>query len=710
MAKRKYFRKIYKKKKGGFFPILKFLGKLFFLFFLTCFFSLLSIFLLYAKDLPRPEDFSEIEITQSVRIYDRTGKVLLYEMFEGERRKWVSLNEIPDYLKKAVIATEDANFYHHPGVDLKGIARAILVDLKLKKLSQGGSTITQQLVRITFLNLKKTLNRKTKEAILALELERNYSKDQILEWYLNQIPFGRNSCGVEAASEAYFGKSVKELSLAQTATLAALIRAPSYYSAKENFEKLMERKNYVLDRMVAEGYITKEQAEKAKKEKIEFVKRVFPIKAPHFVFLVRDYLIKKYGKEEVKTRGFKVYTTLDWETQKIAEKAVKEGAERNKKYGVYNASLVAMNPKTGEILALVGSADWYATSSFPKDCKEGVNCKFEPKFDVAVLGKRQPGSAFKPFVYAKAFEKGYTPDTILWDVKTNFGKVKNKPYIPYNYDKRFRGPVTLREALAQSLNVPSVKLLYLVGVKDAIELAKKMGITTLKEDDVQKYGLSLVLGGAEVRLLDMVSAYSVFANEGLKVNPTFILKIVDSKGNIVEKAEFTQRRIMEKQIARLINDILSDNEARAPLFGRHSFLYFENKKVAAKTGTTQDFRDAWTIGYTPSIVCGVWVGNNDHSPPKIYAPSVVKAGYIWRKFMEKAILKYPSEEFTMPEKIITSKPVLKGKILYPPHSILFYVQKDNPQGPPPSNPYKDPQFWRWEEGIKNWLKEKEKLE
>ena len=667
-------------------------------------FAFLGVFILYAKDLPRPEEFSEIKQQwESTKIFDRTGKVLLYEISGPEKRKWVPLNEIPDFLKNAVIATEDANFYHHPGVDLKGISRAILVDLKLKKFEQGGSTITQQLIRSTFLSLRKTLNRKTKEMILALELERVYSKEQILEWYLNQIFLGRNAYGVEAGAEAYFGKSVEELRLSEAATLAALIKAPAYYSNPENLSKLKKRRDYVLDRMVEEGYIEGKEAEKAKKEEIKFIKKSPTIiKAPHFVFFVLKYLEEEYGREKVERGGLRVYTTLDWDLQQTAEKIVKEGVERNKKYGVYNAALVAISPKTGEVLSWVGSADWFAPTSSPKGCEPGKNCKFEPKFDVVSLGKRQPGSAFKPFVYAKAFEKGYTPDTILWDVKTNFGKFKGKDYIPKNYDHRFRGPVTLREALAQSLNVPSVKLLYLAGIKDTIELVKRMGITTLK--DAENYGLSLVLGGVEVKLLDIVSAYSVFPTEGIKRKPIFILKIVDSKGNVIERAKKYERRVLEKQIARMINDILSDNKARTPMFGASSTLYFEGIDVAAKTGTTQDFRDGWTIGYTTEIVCGVWVGNNDHSVPKSEVPSVIKAGKIWRKFMEKAISKFPPKEFTSPKKIITSKPVLNGEIPTPYHSILFYVRKDDPQGVPPLNPYLDPQFQRWEEGIRNWLR------
>ena len=620
------------KKKRGIFFILKFFifGFLFFIF------GFLFLFLYYAKDLPRPEKFVEKELAQSTKIFDRTGNVLLYEIYGEEKRTWVSLEKIPDHLKKAIIATEDANFYRHFGVDLKGIVRAVLTNLEIKKFAYGGSTIPQQLIRSSFLNLQKTAERKLREVILTLELERRYSKDQILEWYLNQIPFGRNAYGVEAASYAYFQKSVVEISLAQAATLAAFIKAPSYYSAENNFPELLGRKNYVLARMVSEGFIGPEEAENAKKEEITFVKVSQPIKAPHFTLYVRNYLIERYGEEELKRKGFKVYTTLDWDLQELAEETIKGGAANNRKYGVYNAALAAISPKTGEVLSLVGSADWYATSSEPKGCQSQKNCLFEPKFDIATLGKRQPGSAFKPFVYATAFKKGYSDKTVVVDEETNFGSPSH-PYVPQNYDGLFRGPVTLRQALAQSLNVPSVKVLAnLAGIEDSIKTAQDFGITTLTKPP-SFYGLPLVLGGGEVNLLELISAYGVFATEGLRSRPVFILKIIDPEGNIIEENEKVPQRVLDKEIARLIGSVLSDNEARAPVFGQRSPLYFDNYQVAVKTGTTQDYKDAWTVGYTPSIVVGVWAGNNDNSPPKAKKPGVYSAGQIWRKFMDEVL-------------------------------------------------------------------------
>ncbi len=648
MVKRIYARKTYKegkdKKKEKIYRVFIFLSALFFSFIAF----LLLMFLYFAKDLPRPEDFNEREPIQSTKIYDRTGEILLYELYGEEKRDIVSLDKVSKRLKEAVIATEDANFYKHHGIDIDGIFRAVKLDLKSKSFTYGGSTISQQLIRSTFLTNKKTIKRKIREIILTLELERRYSKKQILGWYLNQIPFGPNIYGVESASKTYFNKSAQSLSLAEAATLTALIKAPSYYSSNGNEDKLIGRRNYVLDRMEEEHYISKEEAEKAKKEELNFNRGPQAIKAPHFVLYIENYLFKKYGKNFLEQGGFKIYTSLNWNFQEEAEKIVKEGAERNKMYNAYNAALVAINPKTGEILAMVGSKDWYAKKKEGCDKKTG-RCKFDPKVNVATyrIG-RQPGSAFKPFVYATAFQNGYTDKTIVVDEKTDFGVWGGKHYIPENYDGKFRGAVTLRQALAQSLNIPSIKVLInLAGIAKSIENARKFGITTLNKPD-SFYGPSIVLGGGEVKLLDMVSAYGVFPTEGLKINPVSILKIEDSKGNIIEKSRVNPKRVLDKKSARLINSILSDNKARAPMFGFNSTLYFKNYKVAAKTGTTNNFRDAWTIGYTPSLVVGVWAGNNNNEPMSKY-PAITIAGHIWRRFLLKVLPKIPKESFISPE-------------------------------------------------------------
>lgn len=643
MAERKYHRKIYQKGKGR--KIVSLVKIFVFLVFLFLSFFVF-LFIYYAKDLPRPEIFMERQLFESTKIYDRSGQVLLYEIYGEEKRDWAPLEKVPEHLKKAIIATEDANFYHHSGIDFKGIINAVLANLKIMKPAYGGSTIPQQLIRSTFLSLEKTVERKTREIILSLELDRRYSKEQILEWYLNQVPFGRNAYGVEAASYAYFGKSVSEIFLTEAATLAALIKAPSFYSM--NLNELLIRKDYVLNRMVKEGFLSQEQAESAKKEKINIIKFSHPILAPHFTLWVKQQLEEKYGREFLEQKGLKIFTSLDWELQQAAEEIVKEGVKNNKIYKSHNGALLAINPKNGEILTMVGSADYFAEPE-PKNCAPGLNCKFDPKFNAVIgtknLPGRQPGSSFKPFVYVTAFQKGYNDKTIVDDSPTCWPQARGS-WCPQNFDGLFRGPVTLRSALAQSLNVPSVKVLdSLAGYLDSIKTARELGITTLNKPE--QYGLSIVLGGAEVKLLDMVSAYGVFANDGLRVPVSAILKIEDSKGNVIFENNKTPIRILESNAVRLLNDVLSDNEARTPMFGPRSNLYFENYQVAAKTGTSQDSRDGWLIGYTPSIVAGVWVGNNDNTEMSKKAAELL-AGPIFNRFMKKALLKYPPENFLKP--------------------------------------------------------------
>lgn len=640
MAKKRHHRKI----------VLEFLGFCF----LSAVFCFLFLFIYYAKDLPRPEVFTERSFILPTKIYDRTGDVLLYQIYDEEKRTVISLGQVPDHLKQAVLAAEDANFYRHFGLDIRGIFRSILNNLKIGKPIYGGSTISQQLIRSTFLTLDKTLQRKVKEAILTLELERRYSKDQILEFYLNQVPFGSNAYGVEAASQTFFGKPAAQTSLAEAALLASLIQAPSRLSPYGSYtDDLYARKNYVLERMVKEGYLSQARADEAKNEVLQFANIGQSIKAPHFVLYVKKYLEENYSDRFLKEKGVKVYTTLDWTLQQEAEKIVEDGVKINENYNAHNASLVALNPQTGEVLALVGSANWYATSSYPEGCsgtEEG--CLFDPKFDIATLGERQPGSAFKPFAYAEAFKKGLVPESIFWDVKTEFNPnctstaVEEKDkygmdcYHPMNYDGNFRGPMPLRNALAQSINIPAVKVLYWAGVKNTIDLAHLLGITTLNQE-LSWYGLSLVLGGGEVKLLDMVSAYGVFAANGLKSPPVSILTITDPEGNIIEENKKTPQRVLEENVANTINSILSDNEARSPIFGRNSLLNIPGYQVAVKTGTTQEFKDGWTIGYTPSITVGVWVGNNNGDLMS-KEPGVVLAGPIWHKFIQKALAAYPS--------------------------------------------------------------------
>lgn len=685
------------------------------LFLLGCVF-LIALFFYYTYNLPQPDQFSQTPFIQSTKIYDRTGKVLLYDIYGEQKREVVPFDQISSNLKNAVIASEDARFYQHGGIDLEGILRSVLVDFRLQSESQGGSTITQQLIRSVYLNNQKTLERKVREIVLSIELEKKYSKDQIFDWYLNEIPFGQNAYGAEAAAQTYFSEPASDLDLAQAAALTALVQAPSYYSPYgPNKSVLLEKKNYVLTRMQELGYITKDQMLQAQQETLQFSPNQTPIKAPDFVMYVQQYLENKYGDDYLKEKGLKVYTTLDWNLQQEAEQAITAANATDLKYHANNAAAVVIDPTTGEILALVGSKDYFGTS-YPAGCDDkGSNaCLFDPEFDVATQGQRQPGSSFKPFVYATAFKEGYTPNTILWDVKTEFNpncspdasqttdQYGQACYHPTDYDEKYRGQVSLRSALDESLNIPSVELLYLAGVQNSIQTAHAMGITTLNNNN---YGLSLVLGGGEVTLLDMTSAYGVFATEGEKIPPVSILKIEDSSGNIIEQNNSQPTKVLDTQVAREISDVLSDNNARAPIFGVNNPLHFANYQVAAKTGTTQYFNDGWTMGYTPFASVGVWVGNNDDSSTT--NEGVGLAAPIWHQIMGDILASHPVENFTPPDPLQSPNPILLGQFPAgdPPHSILFYINKTNPLGPPPEDPNQDPMYPFWEYAVQNYIKE-----
>jgi 1A family penicillin-binding protein len=604
------------------------------------------LFIYYTRDLPRPEKFSEQSTTQSTKIYDRTGAILLYEIYGEEKRSWVDLNNIPDSVQKMAVAAEDKNFYkNNIGIDIDGITRSLINYFKTRRLTMGGSTISQQLIRSTFLTNEKTAERKVREIVMAIELTRRYSKDQILEWYLNQVPFGQNTYGIGAASMSYFGKPLSDLTLAEQATLISLIQAPSYYPSHSS--DLMARKDYVLNRMAEDGYLTKQKAEDAKKLEVKFVEKKNDVKAPYFTLWIKQQLEQQYGEQYLEQNGLTVTTSLDWNMQQAAEQIVRDGIKKNATYNAYNAALVTVDPKTGQVLAMtVGSGNYY-DNSYPKGCTPGVNCLFDPQYNVAVMTPgRQPGSSFKPFVYATAFEKGYTDTTIVDDVPTCFGKWGGKEYCPQNFDLRFRGPVTLRTALACSLNVPAVKVLNsLAGLKDSITTAKEMGINTLNNPS-SFYGLALVLGGGEVTLLDMTSAYGVFASQGYQIPPTGIVSITDSNGFSVYNNNNTPKKVISSHSANLISSILADNAARAPIFGTHSPLYVPGYDVAVKTGTTSDYKDGWIIGYTPSVVVGMWVGNNNNKQMS-QEPGYVVAGPIWNKFMLKILPGYPKE--TLPQ-------------------------------------------------------------
>ncbi len=675
--------------------------------------------------LPNPEELLQRNIAQSTKIYDRTGKAVLYEIFAEERRSLVELKDIPQNLINATLMAEDQDFFTHPGFDLKGIFRAIIVDVLQGGKVQGASTLTQQFIKNAFLTTEKTWQRKIKELLLAYQLEKKYSKQEILQMYFNEIPYGSNAYGAEAASQIYFGKSVKNLGLDECALLAAMAKAPTYYSPRGNHQdELILRRNYLLDVMADKGHISQELASQTKK--ISTLEKVTPryenITAPHFIMYVKGLLTEKYGQRSVEQGGFKVITTLDVNKQEIAEKAIENQAKRNEEiFKATNAALVSIDVKTGQILAMVGSKDF-----FDEEIDGQVN---------VATRLRQPGSSFKPIVYAAAFEKGYTPDTILFDVETSFGPtgIDDEEYIPQNYNEKFYGPVTIRQALSGSLNVPGVKTLYLTGVNNALNLAQRIGYTTLV--DKSRYGLSLVLGGGEVKLLEHVAAFGVFAREGEKIPTTCILRVKDASGKVLEENDpelFIPQRAIEPQITRLINNILSDNQSRAFVFGENNHLTLPDRPVAAKTGTTNNFRDAWTVGYTPDLVAGVWVGNSRNEAMADKADGSNVAAPIWQEFMAKSLINTLAKEFTPPEPIIVDKPILKGQMpseitlevdkasrklatdLTPDsqkirktfkkyYPILYYLDKDDPRGPIPKNPGLDSQYERWQQGIKDWL-------
>lgn len=690
-----------------------------------------GIFAYYMKDLPDPGKINKRIVAESTKIYDRTGEHLLYEVHGEEKRTVVPISEIPDSIKYATISLEDQGFYNHKGVDMRGILRAAVKDVINVGAAQGGSTITQQFIKNSILTSEKRISRKIKELILAIGIEQKFTKDEILQMYLNEIPYGSNAYGVEAAAQTFFGTHARDLTLSQSALLACLPNAPTYYSPfGSHTDRLLIRWQHTLNEMAKLGYITKEQAEEAKKEDIlsQIKSADSNMRAPHFVLYVKEQLVEEFGEEEIEKEGLKVYTTLDWDLQQKAEKIVREGVEENgDKYGFSNAALVATNPENGQILSMVGSKDYF-------------NEEIDGNVNVAIR-LRQPGSSFKPYVYAEAFRKGYRPDTILFDVDTNFSTDSGEPYNPKNYDNTNRGPVKMKKALGGSLNVPAVKALYLAGVKDSINLAKSMGITSLNKPD--RYGLALVLGGGEVKLIDHVSAFSVFANQGVKQEKTAVLKIEDAEGKVLKNYEKQKgEKVLEKNVALQITDILSNNNNRAAVFGTDNNLVIPGKQVAAKTGTTNEWRDGWLVGATPSLAAGVWTGNNDNTPMAQGADGSYTAGPIWKAFMIEALKNSQNGGFEKPKDEYdedgekTDKPIILGTLeekeeikvckyasgkyclanKYCPddevdkkkfsnaHTILYYVDIDDPLGDYPKDPDKDPQFKNWEKAVQKWSK------
>lgn len=675
-------------------------------------------------NIPDLSAFDQRRILQSTKIYDRAGEVVLYDLNQDVKRTAVPYEKISHHIKNATVAIEDDTFFEHWGVRPLSILRAAIYNLQGGDLrGQGGSTITQQVIKNALLSREKFYSRKLKEVILAIRLEQVMTKEEILNVYLNESPYGGTIYGVEEASRSFFGKSASDVTLGEAAYIAALPQRPTYFSPYgQHRADLDARQKRVLERMNKLGFITDEEYEQAKNEEVRFMPSSNTgIRAPHFVMYVRDQLVDRYGEEGLATRGLKVITTLDFELQEEAEKIVKEYATQNEtKYNASNAGLVAMDPKTGDILTMVGSRDYF---------DEAVDGNYN-----ITLAMRQPGSSIKPFIYAKAFEKGYTPATTIFDVQTQFSTAcqpdnftsNDGCYSPQNYDNRFRGPVSMRNALAQSLNIPAVKTLYLAGLQDSIKLARDAGLGTLT--DWRRYGLTLVLGGGEVRLIDMVGAYSVLANEGVKKPTRSILRIEEMNGTVLEKSEeeVEGERVMDREAALQVSNILSDNVARTPLYGANSLLHFGDREVAAKTGTTNDKRDAWIFGYTPNLVVGAWAGNNDNRSMNEISGLIISP--LWRAFMDKALAKVEEESFAEPAAIPSDlKPILRSngyfvdtntllndmnnntnaadllKAIYEnTHSILHYVDKDDPRGPYPNNPASDPQYKYWEYGVMVW--------
>jgi len=572
----------------------------------------------------------------STKIYDRKG-LLLYQFHEDEDRSWVNLSQIPPDLISATLAIEDKDFYEHHGLSIRGIIRAMIFNFKNtgEEKLRGGSTISQQLVKNVFLNGEKSWERKIKEAILAIMLENKLSKNEILERYFNQVPYGGNIYGVAEAAGRYFGKKVEDLNLAEATFLAGLPAAPGSYSPfnEEGFKLAKSRQEHVLNEMVSAKMLDFEKAETVKKMEIKIIEEKRNILAPHFVFYVKNYL-EKLGFTEVGRRGLRVITSLDYDIQKEAEKIVKEEVDKASRLKISNGASVILDVKTGEILALVGSKDYFATD-------------IDGKFDVVTQALRQPGSSIKPINYLLALKKGKNLWDTIEDKPVRYKIAGQKDYTPQNYTGKYLGTVTLRTALASSLNVPSVKLLNENGVDDMIDLAQDMGINTWT--DRSRFGLSLALGAGEVKIIEMAGAYSVFANLGNKVEVNPILQVDNYLGEMVYKKETKVEKIASEIDTFLINSVLSDNQARAPVFGTNSLLQIKGKTVAVKTGTTNNLKDNWCIGWTPTYLVAVWVGNNDNSPMSWVASGISGATPIWNRTMRFLIDEKKNENWETPK-------------------------------------------------------------
>jgi 1A family penicillin-binding protein len=614
------------------------------------------------KNLPLATDLTVKEQYVSTKILDRNGEVL-FRIYEDENRTLLPLTEIPHSAIAATVAIEDKDFFIHHGFSMSGILRAAVANFQGKSL-QGGSTITQQLVKNRLLTSERTLARKIRELLLSVLVEIQYSKEEILEMYLNQVSYGGNAYGIEEAAQKFFGKSARKLTLAESALLAGLPQSPSVYTPfGSNPELAYARQEEVLRRMVEDGYISQEQAEQAKKEPLLFNEDRVDIKAPHFVMYVRQLLAKQFGEELLNTGGLEVRTTLDSNIQKDAEKIVVEEISSLQRLNIHNGASLVTNPHTGEILSMVGSVNYY---DFANDGQ--VNVTLRP---------RQPGSAIKPITYALALENGKTTQTIIDDSPVTYHTLGSKPYSPKNYDGKFHGKITLKEALASSYNVPAVKTLAEIGISNMIDLAEKMGITTWK--DRSRFGLSLTLGGGEIIMTELAQVYGTFANLGQTVTLNPILEVTDYNGTVYYQnhcalygTNCETEQVIQPETAYLITNILSDNEARTPAFGPFSTLHIPNQEVAVKTGTTNNLRDNWTIGYTTDRLVAVWVGNNDNTPMSYVASGITGASPIWNKIMRLQLSEENPHQFVLAQNIIETQ-ICKNQ----PYTPCQYCSKSN---------------------------------
>lgn len=602
----------------------------------------------FVKSLPSPQNITKVNYSLTTHIYDRNGK-LLYEVYRDQNRTPIRIKDLPSYIKEATIAVEDKDFYKHNGVSFVGGILRAFKETAVRGDLQGGSTITQQLVKSSLLSSERTIKRKIKEIILALWTERIFNKNQILEMYLNQVPYGGSSYGIEEAAKTYFGKQAKELTLSEAALLAGLPQAPTLYSPYVNPKLATTRRNEILNLMYELKFINRQELQKAKKEEMNIVPLQNNISAPHFVFYTKAYLEDLYGIKQVEENGFKVDTTVDLTIQDQAEKILKEELGKLKNLNVSNGAILVTRPATGEILAMVGSVDYHLLPFGAFNVTSAL---------------RQPGSSIKPLMYSLALEKGFTAATIIDDSPVTFNLGGGQVYKPVNYDGRFHGRVTLRLALANSYNVPAVKTLNSLGIENFINQARRMGIGTW--NDPSRYGLSLTLGGGEVKLVDMASAFGVLANMGYKVSTTPVVKVQDLSGNTIYEPNLSRTKVLNEGIAYIISDILSDNFARQLAFGSRSMLEIPGHKVAVKTGTTDEKKDNLTIGYNPEFLVAVWVGNNDNTPMNPYLTSgVTGAAPIWNRMMTYLLNNYGSEKawYSKPENVV-EKTCYFGRVEY----------------------------------------------